>query len=273
MITRIYIPTRGRVGLNKQVTLREFQQYSSYHPFLVCPLDEADQHQKYWKWVLQCPFKGIGPTRQWIVDTSKADIVIMIDDDMRFSYRPDPSVIKLERCTELNLMIEAIIDSVNLGFIHGGIGARQGNNFKDATMPRKGELKDGHLVVDCERVNNFHFVNRKAVLRAGVRFDALPVMEDFHFTLSLLLKGFPNRVIHDYVWNQEGSGKVGGCSLYRTPQVQSKGAEGLAKSFPEFVKVVTKVSKDTSPAWKDFKERRDVVIQWVKAARAGGIDL
>jgi len=271
---QIYIPTLGRTGMNKQVTLREFLEYSSYKPILICPPGEYAIHRTYYNRVLSCHKKGIGPTRQWILDHSSADIVFMVDDDMRFSYRPDPKEIKLERCTELDPMVELVIKTVwEDGFIHGGIGARQGNNRKDMQTKRKGELSGGHLIQDCERVNNVHFMNRKLVNDLGARMDQLTVMEDFHFTLTLLTKGFPNRVIHDYVWNQEGSGKTGGCSLYRTPEVQEQGANGLHEAFPEFVKVVTKVSKDSSPSWKSFKERKDVIIQWLKAARKGGIEL
>ena len=234
MNIQVYIPTRGRIGLNNQVTLREFLNYSSHIPVLVCPPDEASQHLKYAPRVRKCKAKGIGPTRQFILETSCADVVIMADDDMRFSYRPDPSNIKLERCTNLEVMLELIRTTVeDCGYIHGGVGARQGNNRKDLSGPRQGVLEDGHVFVDCERVNNMHFMDRLAVLDAGGRLDALPVMEDFYFTLTMLLKGFPNRVIHDYVWNQEGSGSIGGCSLYRTPQVQEKGANGLQESFPE----------------------------------------
>ena len=273
MITRIYIPTRGRIGYNRQVTLREFNQFSSYKPTLVCPPKEARKHRRYHDRVVSCPADGIGPTRQWVLGYSKADVVLMADDDMRFSYRPDPKRIKLERCTNLDPLIDLIEWCVSQGFVHGGVGARQGNNRKDCSSHRLGFIKHNHLFQDCERVNNFHFISRKAVLKLGARMDALPVMEDFHFTLTLLGLGFPNRVIHDYVWNQEGSSSEGGCSLYRTPEVQARGAEGLAAAFPEFVRIRTKVSKDTSPAGQNMKERKDVVIQWLKAARAGGIEV
>lgn len=269
----VYIPTRGRVGVARQVTLREFLAYSDIVPVLVCPPDELKEHKKYAPRVIACPAKGIGPTRQWILERSPASLVVMADDDMRFSYRPDPAVTKLERCTDLRPMLDCIRRYVAGGFIHGGVGARQGNNRKDCTTPRKGVIANGYLVQDCERANNFHFFDRPAVLKAGGRLDKLPVMEDFYLTLDLLLKGYPNRILHSYVWNQEASGNTGGCSLYRTWEIQAQGAEGLAKAFPEYVKVVIKKSKDSSPAWRDFKERKDVHVQWLAAARAGGIDI
>lgn len=270
---RIYIPTRGRMGKARQSTLREFLQYSDHEPILVCPPEEYNAHKRYYGKVMKCKRVGIGPTRQWILDNSSADVVFMVDDDMRFSYRPKANITKLERLTNLNPLVELVLKTVEVdGFIHGGLGSRQGNNYRDFRTHRRGVMtEDGHCVQDCERANNVHFMNREAVNAQGVRMDCLKVMEDFHFTLSLLLKGFPNRIIHDYVWNQEASGKTGGCSLYRTPQIQGEAAEELAAAFPDFVKVAIKKSKETSQSWKGFKERKDVNIRWVKAAKAGGI--
>lgn len=277
MSTRIYIPTRGRVGYERQATLREFVTYSSHKPVLVCPPDEVALHRRYWPRVLGCTAvppgapNGIGLTRQWILDNSTADVVIMADDDMWFSYRPDPASTRLEKSEDLDPMVRFIEELVAEGYIHGGVGARQGNNHKDGTSPRKGIFYRGHMIQDNERVNNLHFYNRPAVLATGVRLtDAPPVVEDFYMTLSLLTRGHPNVVIHDYVWNQRGSGQGGGCSLYRTASVQEAGAEGLKAAFPDFVRVVEKVNKDTSNAWKDFKVRKDVVVQWQRAFESSG---
>jgi hypothetical protein len=261
----VYIPTRGRVGLAYQLTLREFLTKSSVMPILVCPPDEVSLHWSYYRRVYGCPHSGIGPTRQWILDRATYDVLVMADDDMTFAYRPDPAVSKLEVCQDLNPLLEYVyLCATRLGFIHGGVGARQGNQNIDLSGPRGGTIDEqGRLTIDCTRVNNFHFVNRPAVLRTGARFDVLPVMEDFHFTLWLLTRGIPNRVIHDYVWNQRGSGRVGGCSLYRTPQVQTQGAEGLARAFPKYVRVVTKTGRATSGLWSG--SRTDVKVYWSRA--------
>lgn len=261
----VYIPTRGRIGWIRQPTLRDFLEYSSIRPVLVCPEDEYLAHKEYYRNVVACPLKGIGPTRQFILETSEADVICMVSDDMRFCYRPEVTVPKLDRCRDLDPMLTLIEDYVSEGFIHGGIGARQGNNRKLANTPRKGVFVNNHLIMDCERVNDFHFLDRRKVLKTKVRFDQLTVMEDFHYTLSLLRQAWPNRVIHDYVWNQEASGKEGGCSLYRTNDVQTQGAIGLKKAFPKYVELKKKKSKDTSTSWQDMKVRMDVKVYWTKA--------
>lgn len=273
MIVQVYVPTRGRVGLSTQVTLREFLELSQHRPILVCPPEEVARHRQYHPRVLACGKEGIGPTRQWILETSRADVVVMADDDMYFFYRPDIHSVKLERPAAIDPILELIRGLVADGYVHGGVGARQGNNTKDLTTARKGIVwhppagRD-ECIMENDRVNNFHFLHRETVLKAGARFDALPVMEDFHFTLSMLKAGWPNAVLHSWVWNQRGSGAVGGCSTYRTATVQAEGAEGLKAAFPEFVRVVEKESKDTSPAWKDFKVRKDVVVQWERAYKS-----
>lgn len=249
----VFIPTRGRIGWSKQITLREFQGYSNIKPILVCPEDteELVSHQSYSKEVWGCPVNGIGPTRQWILENAKTPGVVMLDDDLYFAERETPNVPgKLIRSADLDPMIGWIRVQLMKGFIHGGISARQGNQNIDFEY------------TDCIRVNNAHFFNRDAFLETGVRFDALPVMEDFYVTLNLLLKGYPNRVAYHYCWNQRGSGFKGGCSLYRTAAVQESSARALAAMFPDYVKVVEKKS-DTQHGV--MANRMDVNIAWLKA--------
>jgi hypothetical protein len=72
-------------------------------------------------------------------------------------------------------------------------------------------------------------------------------------------------VLFEYCWNQRDSGATGGCSTYRTAEMQAEAARRLAELHPNFVKVVTKKSKDTSTSWKNMKERVDVIVYWRKA--------
>lgn len=249
----VYIPTRGRTGHSQQITVREMQQYAkNYHPIIACPPEEVSAHLRYCPEVQAVPVNGIGPTRQWLLENAPTSHVVMLDDDMYFSRRRDPSVaVPLDRCTNLDPMFEWIEEQLSAGFYHGGISARQGNNH----IPRPW--------VDCIRVNNAHFFNRDIFLSTGLRFDALPVMEDFYVTLSMLLKGYPNRVAYHYCWSQRGSGTKGGCSLYRTNELQAQAATKLGELFPDYVRVVKKVS--TSGGKLFSGERLDVNISWLKA--------
>lgn len=254
----VYIPTRGRIGHESQITLRELEKFSSFTPVIVCPVNEVDRH-KYAKRILACPYDGIGPTRQFILETHYGQHssdghqgVVMLDDDMYFSRRKDPSVpVPLERCDDLNPMFQWISDQLDAGFVHGGISARQGNNH----IPRPW--------VDCIRVNNAHFFNAAVYMNERLRFDVIPVMEDFYVSLTLLLRGYPNRVAYHYCWSQRGSGTKGGCSLYRTSELQAQAARELHRLFPDYVKVVTKESISGGKLFSG--ERTDVNIGWLKA--------
>ena len=253
---RIYIPTLGRIG--KQTTLDEFLTKSNHVPALVCPPQEEAAHRAFVDprvEIVPCAAKGIGPTRQWILENSDAQVVILIDDDMKFQKRVDMESTKLQQCEagDLDDMINECLDAVKDGYAHGGISARQGNN--NVKTKRKENL----------RMCNFHFLHKDTIMQVGARFDQLEVMEDFHFILSMLTRGYPNVGIFNYCWNQR-PGSIGGCNTYRTLEVQARAAEGLKEAFPDFVKVVEKHSET---GWSIAQgTRKDVRVQWAKAFKS-----
>lgn len=251
----VFIPTRGRTNYTP-ITAEELKKFSDFTPTFVCPTREQSYYARYGN-VMPFDGEGIGPARQFILENSPTDCVVMLDDDLYFSKRVDPdNGGKLEKVQgkQLQEMFAYIKLWLDEGFVHGGISARQGNQHI------------AYPFTDCIRVNNAHFFNRAVVLREGIRFDELPVMEDFFVTLSLLLKGYPNRVLYDYCWSQRASGFKGGCSSYRTPALQAEAAHRLYDLFPDYVKVVEKTSASQSGA---MATRTDVNIQWLKAWAAG----
>lgn len=254
MVLKIFIPTLGRIGVMKQVTLRELTSKSTHRPWLVCPPDEVDGHREYYDQILPCPVGGIGKVRHWILENSDTDHVVMMDDDMRFYQRVDPLNVFLGLLTinDIDPLIAWIDAQLELGYVHGGVSARQGNNREDECHEK-----------EIGRVNNLHFFNRAKVLKTGVRFDSLPVMEDFFVTLSLLSAGYPNIITYNWAWGQERSGLAGGCSTYRTKELQKEAAFKMSEHFPEYVKVVEKFSKVGESAFEGV--RHDVKISWAKA--------
>jgi len=248
----VFIPTRGRTAY-VPISAEETQRFSDIKPTIVCPLNEVGHYSRRWR-AVGCPVDGIGPTRQWIIETSPTNGVVMLDDDLYFSYRPNPETTKLERVKDLRPMFSWISDQLDAGFIHGGISARQGNQH----IPFNS--------TDCIRVNNAHFFDRDAYLKQNIRFDVTPVMEDFYVTLSLLLRGFPNRVLYRYCWSQRASGFKGGCSIYRTKELQAAAAEQLFSLFPNFVTVVEKESTSGGALFAGV--RKDVNIAWLRAWEA-----
>lgn len=255
----VYIPTRERHGLAKQITLRELKALlPSIKPIIVCPVGEVQWHRGYGEdiEILGCPYSGIGPTRQWILENSKTRGVLMLDDDLYFSQRsPVEQVTPLVQSTDLTPLMQWISDQLDAGFVHGGISARQGNQH----IP--------HAWTDCIRVNNAHFFDAEVYRELGIRFDRIPVMEDFDVTLQLLTKGYPNRVAYHYCWSQRGSGLSGGCSSYRTPDVQAQAAGQLYTFWPNFVEIVEKTAISGGSVFAG-RPRIDVNIAWQKAWKA-----
>lgn len=253
----IYIPSTGRAA--HQTTLAGLPKELRKRTALVVPLKEvvsylqiADQHGCK---VIGCPAKGIAATRQWIIDHARDQYVFMIDDDMRFYKRKRSGEIALVKCEpgDIGAMFDALLKWLKTGVAHVGVCARFESSYY---------LIDYRVVA---RVNNFHGYDRKVIQKEKIRFDALPLMEDFHMTLSLLERGYPNVVLYDYCWNQDASNRAGGCSSYRNASMQAASAKTLKKFHPDVVKIVTKESKASSTSWEGMKQRVDVNIQWRKS--------
>jgi hypothetical protein len=257
----VYIPTRGRIGLSTQITLREIRDLTrgQITPVLLCPPNEVDQHLRYYPRVLACPADNINKTHEWLLlnaNSGHPDLntrgVVTLDDDMYFSRRVNPNeATPLERVTDLMPMFDWISDRLDNGYAHGGISARQGNNH----IPRS--------TVDCIRVNNAHFFDSSVFQGEEIRLPQAPVMHDFYFSLKLLTLGYPNTVAYHHCWSQRGSGTKGGCSIYRTQELQRTWCETLHREFPDFVKIVTKKALSGGSVFSG--ERIDVNIQWLKA--------
>jgi hypothetical protein len=205
-------------------------------------------------WGIPNSAKGIGGKRRYLIENCKTRYLLMIDDDLKFFHRPDMSKPKLQMLNSGNIGPMLIDYWHNLchDYVHVGLSDRSGNNhYTDPLEPNY-------------RIHGAYMYDLKKVLAAKPTLGRVPMMEDFDLTLQLLRKGIPNVVIFDYCWNHLGSGFPGGCSTYRTAELQAKAANQLAKFHPGFVRVVEKEVK--TPGWWDgMKTRTDVRINWKKA--------
>jgi hypothetical protein len=271
----IAIPSRGRPEWKKQVTLRNFIDMKSKRKIVLClPEKEGRRYRnnvlptigdRLNMEVVYVPeaYNGIGPTRKWILTELAAQQqerhILMLDDDMDFCYRPEMSNPALETIKEPE-RLEAMFLQLELwlteGFVHVGLAARQGSNH----FLGPGTYRD------VTRMMNAYAYDTHALQQLGIELGRMPLMEDFDLTLQLLRKGYPNRVSYQYVWNQRGSGAEGGCSIYRTPEMQLEASVLLQKYHPDYVTVVT---KKAGTVWKDMEEREDVIVQWQKAYEEG----
>lgn len=244
---KIYIPSskRGR----KQTTFDNLPASIKVKTAIVIPKGEGPQYAGYP--FIEIEQRGIGPTRQWCVENVDVDDkVVMLDDDLVFATRRDDEPTKFRPSSPQE--IEALFNDVFIGlddFAHVGVGTREGGNYKTDPSYQVG------------RMLRILAYDTKILKQHGIRFDRLDVMEDFDVTLRLLRKGYANHIINWIVHNQNGSNLAGGCSQYRTKDLQAHAAHQLARHHGHFVAVV---EKETKSAWGGGI-RTDVRVQWRKA--------
>jgi hypothetical protein len=246
----LFIPTRGRAA--RQETYKRLAQ-AGIQAKLVVPEAEASDYNDYPIVATPAGVQGIGPTRQWIIDNAEGDHVCMIDDDLSFFYRKQENPALLRDITDFELRA-MFSDIDHFLFAHPlvGIASREGANRNTSEW------------VFNTRILRLLAYDVKVLRYEGIRFDTIPLMEDFHVALSLLERGHMNLVMNMFAQNNDkGSNSPGGCSTYRTSALQAEAARKLAELHPQFVTVVRK------EGWKDMEERLDVRIQWKQAYEYG----
>lgn len=248
----IYIPTRGRLETQRTWDSLPASFRDDWGVVLVCPPNEVAEHRARGRAAIPCHHDGIGPTRQFIMDTTDKPFVIMCDDDHDWMRRADPKHYRLEPIPpeETPSVFERMVELLRV-YALVGVSARAGNNRH---FPER--------VVEVTRQNNVHGINVAAFNEIGARFDEMPLMEDFDVTLTFLRAGCKNALIADMAWGQPASNAEGGCSIYRDANMQEIAARLLKLRHPEFVKLV---DREATSGWKGMRIRKDVRISWRKA--------
>jgi hypothetical protein len=248
---RVFIPSKSRFEPGQQRTINALPDKILEKTTLVVPEKEAHHYDKFGVNVV-CPprsVKGIGPTRQWIV-SGVFDKILMLDDDLHFITRRHDDPTKFKEATPSEI-IRAFKEAENMldKYAHIGFCAREGGN------------RNTEKYTENTRLLRALGYNTKILREHKVRFNRVPVMEDFDVALQLLRLGFRSLLINWFGQGQWNSNAPGGCSTYRTPELQAEGANKLKELHPEFVRVV---EKETKTAW-GWGKRTDVTVYWKKA--------
>lgn len=253
----IIIHTLGRATLAEQHTLRQLLA-AGIKPTLVVQDQEFGEYAWYDGPVYRLPpyIKRLAETRDYIIhDMLGSNEVVFLDDDLHFAVRRDDDATKFRQPEpeDIRQMFKEI-DSMLRRHSHVGIGAREGGN----------RVTEPYLY--NTRIMRVLAYRRDVLKKECITFTPLVVMEDFHVNLQLLRAGYDTVVCNDWVSNQAGgSDAAGGCSTYRSSEVQTASAHLLAEKHRGFVRVVEKTTKG---AWGGGT-RTDVVIQWKKARASG----
>lgn len=225
---------------------------------LFVPETQVAQYRQKWESAGNVKVHGqpasidnIGKARHAILEWAYPNAVLMLDDDLAFFARRTDEPDKFRDCdlNERAKMLHACSNALK-DYAHIAVATREGGNrnTEDYVYNTRGLRVLGY--------------DSKVVLDEEVKFNRIPVMEDFDVALQLLRKGYPNCVLNWMVHNQTGgSNATGGCSTYRTLELQAKAAHRLKELHPDFVTVVEKTTKT---AWGGAT-RTDVRIQWKKA--------
>lgn len=248
----IVIPTYGRSG--KQTTWNQLPASVRKRTVLVVQDRERHLYPNFPTAVLPPSITTIGPTRQWILEQFTPHQCVL-DDDLTFAVRRQDNrgLFRPAEDSDIEDMFANIQEMICGGFVHVGIGSREGGN-------RVTE----ELVYNTRQLRVLAY-NADVLNSLGVRFDRLPCKVDFDVTLQLLRKGYANVLLNDWVSNQSGSNTVGGCSHFRTKEVLDAAAHELARLHAPHVTIVTKTTKG---AWGGG-ERTDVRIAWKNAYAEG----
>lgn len=271
MNLQIYIPTRNRV--DNQVTLRNIPKQLLKNVCLVVHPDEYKAHKELGVAVLatEAQEKGIGATRDWIIDNArwhKHKRIVMMDDDLRLQRR-DLSQPKTGPGGRRYFRILTVYEE----------GWLKAFKWLDRALTKYAHASWGVRALDLESEDEMivggrgmHVLgyNLDVVKKVGARFtkgmpEKYAVMEDFNMTLQLLKAGFPNAISLEWRSSPCASNAPGGCSTWRTPKVIAASANRLVNLHKPFVKLREKKAK-----WEGIEGNQvDVTVQWKRALALG----
>lgn len=253
---QILIPSRGR-GPTKQFTYRALPKTvrDKYRTTVVIP-DEDDG--KY-DWVdipihvLPRGCDGICAARNEIIKLCEDSTVLMLDDDL-VAWSAKVGMGPYHKASDAELEHGfSEVERLLTEFGHGSIGYRFHADTVDTVRYNYRPQRAIGYNLDVLRKHHLMF--------------SLPLMEDFEMALSLMKLGYASFHYYGIIQDQPSSNAAGGCSIFRTADLQKSVSLALHARFPEAVTLVTKV---VAGGWEGMKERTDVRVQWAKWAKHNG---
>jgi hypothetical protein len=258
----IYIMSRGRAG--KVNTLKWIPKSWLERTHIVCGYNEITDYARAYPWnsVVPAPLSVTNYSQkfQYILDLGgidENDKAIIIDDDLVFSSRSDPlapnSLISIkdpEATLDMWEGIETLLEEYPL------VGVHPRQMGQHATRPY---VLNGRII--C-----LQGVNRRMI--GQVKVDQFPILADVVLNCTLLSRGQGNAILTEFFQDHGPCQATGGCSIYRTHEMQKQAVTYLANRFPGFVKVVERVTKDK---WLANEQgiRYDYTCQWKQLFAAG----
>jgi len=231
--------------LNSTIIFVRYEEFKYYQAVL--------KKFKGLKMCVLCRVSHIGNTRDDILKycySKNYEKILMIDDDITFKKRINNYTLKRVNQTKemFTKMIYTLFRNCSNNIPLIGIDEDSFNGFNQFQY----DYNVGIIQVYC--------IHLPTLKEANIGFSDynLQVMEDYYFTLKLLTLGYKNMCFNIYTRHNKTQ-SPGGCSEYRTIEIDKKSAKILKKIFPNFITVKYKQSGN----W-DIK-RIVVNAKWKKA--------
>ncbi len=269
----LYIMTRGRIGQQRTYTSIPYSWRDKC--FLVVPEEEHEKHYPMGAeddmLVKPIPTIAVPPhvdnyskKMKWILEDGMADgneCCVILDDDLVFSrqvLKGDKIGLQTiqgaeaERLLTLWGYMEILLEDTALVGVH----PRQMGHTKKPPY-----VENGKII--C-----IQGINRRLVGDIP-DLDRFPILSDVILNATLLERGQGNKIITTTFHDWGSCNAPGGCSLYRTPEMQAEACYWLEERFGPYIKAVEKEGKD---GWLGGK-RVDFRGQWKGLYKAGAARL
>ncbi len=265
----LYIMSRGRAGkVNTLASIPEvlrprtylvvpdaeaigyFAEHGDQCNILPVPLFITNYSQKF-QWIVN----GMSQDNQhdyWQVNTTyeQGSKHVILDDDLVFSKKNERGSIVTVRDPALLEPLWAKMEVLLDTYPSVGVHPRAQGNHQPP-----GWVENGRII--C--IQGF---NRRLV--GPVSVDQFPILADVRLNLTLLGRGDKNALITDFFQDHGPCQAPGGCSIYRTSEMQERAIDSLVERWPAHVRKV--VRKPKVAKWLG-ETRVEYVAQWKKLQR------
>jgi len=249
----IYIPTYKRT--NNVLTLKYIDRsLDSVTHLVVRPEEAKDYFISYphlTPVILPRSASNIVQTRQYILDSCKTKYCVMLDDDLRFNYRPNRADYHLKTWEEpkmVEMLEEMLAYMEENDVVHCAVSAREGNNREHKNW-RLNERYMRAYIYDTDVVSQFRY------------HQDCDGVEDFNMALQLITAGYKSAVAYAWAQGHSTSSAPGGMSAYRNIEYHNRAIVALQARFPKYVKLR---EVKTKKSWGG-QTRIDATISWKKA--------
>lgn len=199
--------------------------------------------------------KGLGRFRQFVVDNSPSDKILLLDDDLKICNR-----VRVDK----NKYRVRTADDRDLEECYGLVfGWLKDKKIAQTAIGSEWRCHEKPAVVENAMCGMAVGLDIKKMRISEIRYDTFPmIMSDVQVCLNFLLHGYQNKLTFDYVLRRLPPNTGGGSSVYRTREMMDEWSNKLAIMFPKLVSVY-KRSNDWPGLGPGTTNAR---VYWKKAA-------